>query len=140
MNEEFVKFNKINKQNYDILKLDIDFKKHTPLQWEIFKQNLNIQLFNIDSNFILYFNFINIDIVSKAKIKEIVNIFYENADVIEDKLYFTIGISSNVLINKIFDIVKIFYKTKKEVFFTNNEENANLLIINKVNEINNQSK
>ena len=117
MDEKFVKTTIIDKTNYFILKLDIDFTQLTELQWELFKNNLKNNLTNIENPFILVFKFLNIDIISTSKIKEIVNIFYETGKIIEEKLYFTIGIYNNKIINKFFEVIKVFYKTKKPLYF-----------------------
>ena len=125
MEELFVKFNKLNRNNYIILKLDLNFTKLTHLQWELFKYNLESNLRDIDNNFVLVFNFINIDLLSKKKIKEIVDIFYKLHKTIENRLFFTIGICNNKIIETIFEIVKLFYKTKKPVYFLKNINDLN---------------
>lgn len=128
MEELFVKFNKLNRNNYIILKLDLNFTKLTHLQWELFKYNLESNLKDINNNFVLVFNFINIDLLSKKKIKEIVDIFYKVHKTIENRLFFTIGVCNNKLIESIFEIVKLFYKTKKPVHFLKNLNDLNNLL------------
>ena len=128
MEELFVKFNKLNRNNYIILKLDLNFTKLTHLQWELFKYNLESNLRDIDNNFVLVFNFINIDLLSKKKIKEIVDIFYKVHKTIENRLFFTIGICNNKIIETIFEIVKLFYKTKKPVYFLKNINDLNNIL------------
>lgn len=136
MDEKFVKTTIINKTKYFILKLDIDFTQLTELQWELFKNNLKNNLINIENNFILVFKFLNIDMVSTAKIREVVNIFYVNGKIIEEKLYFTIGIYNNKIINKFFEVIKVFYRTKKPLFFIDTIDELQPLIDEKLKKIN----
>ena len=60
--------------------------------------------------------------------KEIVDIFYKVHKTIENRLFFTIGVCNNKLIESIFEIVKLFYKTKKPVHFLKNLNDLNNLL------------
>ena len=103
----------------------------TQLQWNFAKEDLKLNLLNIsesNKNFGFIFNITKVGFVSMTYIKEFVKILEDNEQLLEAKLYGTSAIAEGVIIKYIFDLVNMFYKTKKPLKIVNSKENALLFI------------
>lgn len=61
-------------------------------------------------------------------IKEFIQIMVDNSDLLEAKLYGTSAIAQGSIIKYIFDLINLFYKTKKPLKIVDNRDNALLFL------------
>jgi hypothetical protein len=134
--EKFVDYTQILNKEYRILLFDVKSPYPTPLQWTFvineFIENLRV-LKNLDCKFAFVMDVKLIGIISTEYILEFINILKSNSQLLESKLIATTVIYEGVLINKMFDIIKIFYKTKKPLEFVSDMRKA----IDMIDSINN---
>ena len=118
--EKFVDYTQIINKDYRILLFEVKFPHPTPLQWTFvineFNENIRV-LKNLDCQFAFVLDVKIIGLISTEYIMEFINLLKSNADLLESKLISTSVIYEGVLINKMFDIIKLFYKTKKPLDF-----------------------
>lgn len=129
--EKYITINYINYSNILIMEILINHATPTQLQWNFAKEDLKLNLLNIsESNkkFGFIFNITKVGFVSMTYIKEFVKILEDNEQLLEAKLYGTSAIAEGVIIKYIFDLVNMFYKTKKPLKIVNSKENALLFI------------
>jgi hypothetical protein len=129
--EKYITINYINYANILIMEISINHATPTQLQWNFAKEDLKSNLVNIsESNkkFGFIFNITKVGFVSMTYIKEFVKILEDNEALLEAKLYGTSAIAEGVIIKYIFDLVNMFYKTKKPLKIVNSKENALLFI------------
>jgi hypothetical protein len=92
----------------------------TPLQWTFvineFKENLEVLKKN-GCRFALILDVKLIGLISTNYIIDFVNLLKENHVLLEAKLISTSIIYEGVLMNKMFEILKLFYQTKKPIEF-----------------------
>lgn len=118
--EKFVDYTQILNKDYRILLFDIKTSIPTPLQWKFFinEFNENIRVLqNLECKFAFIFDAKLLGIISTEYILEFINLLKSNTDLLESKLISTSVIYEGVLINKLFEIIKLFYKTKKPLDF-----------------------
>jgi hypothetical protein len=118
--EKFVDYTQILNKEYRILLFEVKFAHPTPLQWTFvmneFIENIRV-LKNLDCKFAFVMDLKLIGIISTEYILEFIHILKSNSQLLEKKLIATSIIYEGVLINKMFDIIKMFYKTKKPLDF-----------------------
>lgn len=118
--EKFVDYTQIINKDYRILLFEVKFTYPTPLQWTFvineFNENIRV-LKNLDCKFAFILDVKIIGMISTEYIMEFINLLKSNAELLESKLISTSVIYEGVLINKMFDIIKLFYKTKKPLDF-----------------------
>jgi len=125
--EKFVEITQIIHKDYRILYFDVKTAHPTPLQWKFcineFIEHLNV-LKHLNCNFAFVMNVKLIGIISSEYIMNFINTLITNQYLLEDKLIATSVIYEGSLISKLFEIIKIFYKTKKPIEFVSNMEKA----------------
>ena len=129
--EKFITINYINHSNTLIMEIIINHATPTQLQWNFAKEDLKANLVNItESNkkFGFMFDITKVGFISMTYIKEFIKILEDNAEILEAKLYGTSAIAEGVIIKYIFDLINMFYKTKKPLKIVNTKENALLFI------------
>jgi hypothetical protein len=118
--EKFVDYTQIINKDYRILLFEVKFPYPTPLQWTFvineFNENIRV-LKNLECKFAFILDVKIIGMISTEYILEFINLLKFNTDLLESKLISTSVIYEGVLINKMFDIIKLFYKTKKPLEF-----------------------
>ena len=118
--EKFVDYTQIINKDYRILLFDVKFPHPTPLQWTFvineFNENIRV-LKNLECKFAFILDVKLIGMISTEYILEFINLLKSNTQLLESKLISTSVIYDGVLINKMFDIIKLFYKTKKPLEF-----------------------
>jgi hypothetical protein len=118
--EKFVDYTQILNKDYRILLFDVKLPHPTPLQWTFvineFNENIRV-LKNLGCKFAFILNVKIIGMISTEYIMEFINLLKSNTELLESKLISTSVIYEGVLINKMFDIIKLFYKTKKPLEF-----------------------
>lgn len=124
---KFVDFTQIINKDYRILLLEVKCPTPTPLQWTFvvneIKENFRV-LNNLNCNFALVLDVKLVGMISTEYILDFINILKEHGDLLESKLIATSVIYEGVLINKMFEIIKIFYKTKKPLEFVGDMRKA----------------
>ncbi len=125
--EKFVDYTQIINKDYRILFFDVKFPHPTPLQWTFvineFNENIRV-LKNLDCKFAFVMDLKIIGIISSEYILEFISILKSNSQLLESKLIATTVIYEGVLINKMFDMIKLFYKTKKPLEFVSDMHKA----------------
>jgi len=118
--EKFVDYTQIINKDYRILLFDVKFAHPTPLQWTFvineFNENIRV-LKNLDCKFAFVLDVKLIGMISTEYILDFINLLKINSELLESNLISTSVIYEGVLINKMFDIIKLFYKTKKPLDF-----------------------
>jgi hypothetical protein len=118
--EKFVDYTQILNKDYRILLFEVKSAHPTPLQWTFvineFNENIRV-LKNLGCKFAFILDVKLIGMISTEYIMEFINLLKSNAELLESKLIVTSVIYEGVLINKMFDIIKLFYKTKKPLEF-----------------------
>ena len=118
--EKFGEFTQILNEDYRILYFKTKLPYPTPLQWTFFVNELNENLhvlkkLNGKFAFILDLNLIGL--LSTNYILEFVNILKSESEFLESNLIASSIIYEGSLINKMFEIIKFFYETKKPIEF-----------------------
>jgi hypothetical protein len=129
--DKFITINYINYSGILIMEITINHSTPTQLQWNFAKEELKDNLINItESNkkFGFIFDITRVGLISMNYIKEFITILEDNSNMLETKLYGTSAIAEGVIIKYIFDLINMFYKTKKPLKIVNTKENALLFI------------
>ena len=124
---KFVEFTQIINKESRILLLDVQHAAPTPLQWAFtineLKENIeNLKQLNLKFSFI--FNVKKIGIISTEYILDFVNLFISYGELLENRLIATSVIYEGSIINTIFELIKLFYKTKKPIDFVKDMNSA----------------
>jgi len=92
----------------------------TPLQWTFFinemNENLNV-LKKLDCKFAFILDLNLIGLISSSYVLEFVNVLKSESELLESRLIASSIVYEGALINRLFDIVKLFYETKKPIEF-----------------------
>ena len=129
--DKFITINYINYNGTLIMEIKVNHAIPTQLQWTFAKEDLKANLANLaktNNKFGFLFDIINAGLVPLTYIKEFTQIMIDNADFLEEKLYASAAIADGIIIKHLFDVVNLFYKTKKPLKIVNNKEDALLFI------------
>ena len=129
--DKFITINYINYNGTLIMELKINHAIPTQLQWTFAKEDLRENIANLvksNNKFGFLFDIINAGLVPLTYIKEFTQIMIDNGDFLEEKLYASSAIADGIIIKHLFDVVNLFYKTKKPLKIVNNKEDALLFI------------
>ena len=114
--DRFVEYTQIVHKDYRILFFDVKSAQPTPLQWRFciqeFLENLE-HLTNLNCKFAFIMDVKKIGLISTEYIMEFTKLLMSKGELLEERLIATSAIYEGSFINKIFEIIKIFYKTKK---------------------------
>lgn len=128
------KFITISYTNYSgmlIMEIMINHALPTQLQWTFALEDLKSNLENVKNSNIRFgfiFDITKIGFISIAYIKEFVQIIESYTELLESKLYATSAVAQGSIIKHIFDLINLFYKTKKPLKIVDNREQALLFI------------
>ena len=118
--EKFGEFTQILNKDYRFLYFKTNIPHPSPLQWTFFvnelNENLNL-LKKINGKFAFILDLNSIGLLSTNYILEFVNILKSESIFLESKLIASSIIYEGALINKLFEIIKFFYETKKPIEF-----------------------
>ena len=129
--DKFLSINYINYNGMLIMELKVNHAIPTQLQWTFAKEDLRENIANLvksNNKFGFLFDIINAGLVPLTYIKEFTQIMIDNGDFLEEKLYASSAIADGIIIKHLFDVVNLFYKTKKPLKIVNNKEDALLFI------------
>ena len=114
--DRFVEYTQIVHTDYRILFFDVKSAQPTPLQWRFciqeFKENLE-HMKNLNCKIAFIMDVRKVGLISTEYIVEFTKLLMSNGELLEQRLIGTSAIYQGTLINKLFEIIKIFYKTKK---------------------------
>jgi len=124
---KFTEFTQIINKETRILLLDVQHASPTPLQWAFtineLKENIeNLNQLNIKFSFI--FNVKKIGLIATEYIMEFVKLFTSYGELLENRLIATSVIYEGNIINTLFELIKLFYKTKKPIEFVKDMNSA----------------
>ena len=115
--EKFVEFTQVINKDYRILFFEVKTPYPTPLQWSFlineFNENIRV-LKQIDCKFAFVLDVKLVGLISTEYILEFINLLKSVGLFLESKLISTSVIYEGVLINKMFEIIKLFYRTKND--------------------------
>lgn len=125
--EKFVELTQITNKNYRILYFDVKMSYPTPLQWKFcmseFDEHLSVlKHLNCKSAFIM--NVKVIGLLSTEHIMDFINTLLKYEDLLETNFIATSVIYEGSLISTLFELLKLFYKTKKPIEFVANMTKA----------------
>ena len=125
--EKFVEFTQVINKDYRILFFEVKASSPTPLQWSFlineFNENIRV-LKQLDCKFAFVLDVKLIGLISTEYILEFINLLKSVGTFLESKLISTSVIYEGVLINKMFEIIKLFYRTKKPIEFVSDMQKA----------------
>jgi len=125
--EKFAEFTHILNKDYRILYLKVLMPYPSPLQWTFFinelNENLNV-LKKIDCKFAFILDLNLIGLISSSYVLEFVNVLKSESELLESRLIASSVIYEGALINRLFEIVKLFYETKKPIEFVSQMRKA----------------
>jgi hypothetical protein len=131
---EIDKFITINYSKYEgmlIMEITVNHALPTQLQWTFALEDLKTNLDNVfksNINFGFVFDITKVGLVSFTHIKEFIQVIEVYADLLESKLYGTSAIAQGSIIKQVFDLINLFYKTKKPLKIVDNRDNALLFL------------
>jgi hypothetical protein len=131
---EIDKFITINYSKYEgmlIMEITVNHALPTQLQWTFALEDLKTNLDNVfksNINFGFVFDITKVGLVSFTHIKEFIQVIEVYADLLESKLYGTSAIAQGSIIKHVFDLINLFYKTKKPLKIVDNRDNALLFL------------
>lgn len=121
--DKYVEITQIINKDYRILYFEVKIQYPSPLQWK-FCINELIDHFNVlkhlNTKFAFIMNVKIIGILSTEYIMDFINTLLMFEELLETKLISTSVIYEGALISTLFEILKIFYKTKKPIEFVPN--------------------
>ena len=125
--EKFVEFTQVINKDYRILFFEVKCGSPTPLQWSFlineFNENIRV-LKQLECKFAFVLDVKLIGLISTEYILEFINLLKSVGSFLESKLISTSVIYEGVLINKMFEIIKLFYRTKKPIEFVSDMQKA----------------
>ena len=125
--EKFVEFTQVINKDYRILFFEVKTPYPTPLQWSFlineFNENIRV-LKQLDCKFAFVLDVKLVGLISTEYILEFINLLKSVGVFLESKLISTSVIYEGILINKMFEIIKLFYKTKKPIEFVSDMKKA----------------
>lgn len=127
----FIEYKFINHNNTIILLFNIKQEQPTAFEWTCAVEELkeHMAMFkekNIEFAFI--FDVRIMGLLSIARIKEFVNLMSSMTILLESKLICTSVVSEGNMVKSLFEIVKLFYNTKKPLKIINTMDEAYLFI------------
>ena len=128
---DFIEYKFLKKDNTIIFLFDVKKEQPTSLEWTFALEELKEHIKKItdkDFNFAFIFNVELMGLLSVSKIKEFVALMLDNAAFLEKNLICSAAIAHGSIIKKLFEIVKIFYNTKKPLKIVDTMEESYLFI------------
>lgn len=128
------KFITISYTNYSgmlIMEIIINHALPTQLQWTFALEDLKSNLDNVKNSNIRFgfiFDIAKIGLISMTYIKEFIRVIECYTELLESKLYATSAVAQGSIIKHVFDLINLFYKTKKPLKIVDNRDEALLFI------------
>lgn len=125
--EKYVELTQIVNKDYRILHFEIKMPYPTPLQWKFcmseFDEHLSVlKHLNCKSAFIMDVKVIGL--ISVEYIMDFINTLIKYEELLETNFIATSVIYEGTLISTLFELLKMFYKTKKPIEFVSNMTKA----------------
>lgn len=121
--DKYIDYTQISNKGYRILLFDVKFPHPTPLQWAFamneFKDHLEC-FKDLKCKFAFIFEAKNIGIMSTSYVLEFIKVLVSYEETLETNLIASSVIYEGGIINTLFELLKVFYKTKKPIEFVKN--------------------
>ena len=125
--DNFVQYKIVARNDIVLFVFDVIKEYPTPFQWtcakEDFKNTMN-ELKKLNKKFVFLFDIRPMGMLTITHVKEFVEILEFYSDFLENTLLFSAVVAEGVIIKTIYELIKVFYKTKKELKIVNNMEDA----------------
>uniref|UniRef100_A0A6C0ETL7 CRAL-TRIO domain-containing protein n=1 Tax=viral metagenome TaxID=1070528 RepID=A0A6C0ETL7_9ZZZZ len=121
--EKYVEFTQVANKGYRILLFNVKFPHPTPLQWAFTMNELkeHLECFKeLKCRFAFIFEAKNIGIISTSYVLEFIQNLVSYEVTLESNLIASSVIYEGGIINTLFELIKVFYKTKKPIEFVKN--------------------
>ena len=125
--DKYLELTQIINKDYRILYFEVKTPYPSPLQWKFFINELteNLNVFkHLKNKFAFVMNVKIIGIISTEYIMEFINTLLTFEELLETTLISTSVIYEGSLITTLFELLKMFYKTKKPIEFVSNMNKA----------------
>jgi len=123
----FVDYKIITRNDSLIFLFDVLKTYPTPFQWTCAKEDFKNAMEELKKKNCSYVYIIDIrlmGILSIQQIKEFVEILESMGDFLEDKLSYSLVVAEGSIIKAIYEVMKLFYRTKKPLHILNTMEQA----------------
>ena len=125
--DSFVDYKIITRNNTVVFLFDVLKDYPSPFQWtcakEDFKKAME-ELKQLNTNYVYIFDMRLMGLLSINQVKEFVEILESLSDFLEKKLSYSVVVAEGAIIKTIYELMKIFYKTKKPLKIVNTMEQA----------------
>jgi glutaredoxin-related protein len=125
--DSFVDYRISTRNNNVIFLFDVLKKYPSPFEWtcakEDFKKAME-ELKKMNTNYIYIIDMRLMGILSIQQVKEFVEILESMGDFLETKLNYTLVVAEGSIIKAIYEVMKLFYRTKKPLHIVNTMEQA----------------
>jgi hypothetical protein len=125
--EKYIEYTQISNKGYRILLFDVKFPHPTPLQWSFAMNELkeHLEYFkDLNCRFAFIFEAKNIGIISTSYVLEFISVLVSYEVTLETNLIASSVVYEGGIINTLFELLKVFYKTKKPIEFVKNMKYA----------------
>ena len=124
---DFIEYKVFNKNNTFVFLFNVKKEHPSPFEWtcavEDFKQTIE-EIKKLNSKFVFIIDVRLMGLLSIGQVKEFVGVLESMSDFLEKKLICTSVVAQGVIIKTIFELVKMFYKTKKPLKILNTMDQA----------------
>jgi hypothetical protein len=127
----FIEYTLISRKDIIIFKFNVLKEFPSPFEWTCAKEdfkNAMEKVKTLNKKFVYMFDVRLVGMLTITHVKEFVEILEIYSSFLETTLLFSAVIAEGVIIKAIYEVIKIFYKTKKELKILNTMEEANLWI------------
>jgi hypothetical protein len=125
--DSFVDYSISTRNNKVIFLFDVLKKTPSPFQWtcakEDFKKAME-ELKRMNTPYIYLFDIRLMGLLTIQQVKEFVEILDTLSVFLETNLYYSVVVAEGAIIKTIYELMKIFYKTKKTLHIVNTMEQA----------------
>jgi hypothetical protein len=129
--DNFIEYKIITQSNIAIFFFDVKKDLPTPFQWtcakEDFKQRMD-ELKKMNKKYVYLFDVRIMGMLTIAQVKEFVAILEVYSMFLESSLITSVVVAEGVIIKSVYEVIKLFYKTKKPLKIVKTMELANIII------------
>jgi len=123
----FVEYTLISRNDIIIFKFNVLKEYPSPFEWTCAKEdfkNTMEEVKKLNKRFVYMFDVRLVGMLTITHVKEFVDILESYSHFLETSLLFSSVIAEGVIIKAIYEVIKIFYKTKKELKILSTMEEA----------------
>ena len=127
----FVEYTILVRNDIIIFKFNVLKEYPSPFEWTCAKEdfkNTMEEVKKLNKKFVYMFDVRLVGMLTITHVKEFVDILESYAPFLEKSLLFSAVVAEGVIIKTIYEVIKLFYKTKKELKIINTIEEAYMWI------------